>query len=168
MPERIGGRFVRSAPQAREYVSGLVAGLGWKNGWTLAEQAGEMPPDGMQRLLRWADWDIDAVRDDLRDDVIEHLASTCGCGWKAATPRMCRPPRSTTSGGRHWWSRTIRIGWQAGRGHWLLARRSITDPAEIACYVCYGPRHSTPLGLAWLAVSRSVAIKGESWSPSQA
>jgi hypothetical protein len=27
----------------------------------------------MQRLLRWADWDIDAVRDDLRDDVLEHL-----------------------------------------------------------------------------------------------
>jgi hypothetical protein len=35
--------------------------LGWslawrKNGWTLAEQAGEAGPDGMQRLLRRADW----------------------------------------------------------------------------------------------------------------
>jgi SRSO17 transposase len=69
--ERIVGRFARSEPRARarEYVSGLVAGLERKNGWTLAEQAGEASPDGMQRLLRWADWDIDGVRDDVRDYV---------------------------------------------------------------------------------------------------
>jgi hypothetical protein len=54
-------------------VSGLVAGLERKNGWTLAEQAGENSPDGVQRLLRWADWDIDGVRDDLRGYLIEHL-----------------------------------------------------------------------------------------------
>jgi SRSO17 transposase len=44
-------------------VSGLVAGLERKNGWTLAERAGEVSPDGMQRLLRRADWDVDDVRD---------------------------------------------------------------------------------------------------------
>jgi hypothetical protein len=51
---RIAGRFGRSEPRARvrEYVSGLVAGLERKNGWTLAERAGEVSPDGMQRLLR--------------------------------------------------------------------------------------------------------------------
>jgi hypothetical protein len=27
-------------------------------------------PDGMQRSLRRADWDVDDVRDDLRDDVL--------------------------------------------------------------------------------------------------
>lgn len=27
----------------------------------------------MQRLLRWADWDIEAVRDDVRDYEVEHL-----------------------------------------------------------------------------------------------
>jgi hypothetical protein len=50
-------RFWRSEPRARvrEYVSGLVAGLERKNGWTLAERAGEAGPDGMQRLLRCAD-----------------------------------------------------------------------------------------------------------------
>src|SRR3712207_8816397 len=54
---RVAGRFGRSEPRARsrEYVSGLVAGLERKNGWTLAERAGERSPDGMQRLLRWAD-----------------------------------------------------------------------------------------------------------------
>ena len=55
--ERIAGRFGRAEPRARvrEYVSGLVAGLERKNGWTLAEQAGGAGPDGMQRLLRCAD-----------------------------------------------------------------------------------------------------------------
>jgi SRSO17 transposase len=73
--DRIGVRFARSEPRlrAREYVSGLVAGLERKNGWTLAERAGDVSPDGMQRLLRKADWDVDGVRDDVRSHVIEHL-----------------------------------------------------------------------------------------------
>src|SRR5215472_1246011 len=78
--ERIAGRFGRSEPRARvrEYVSGLVAGLERKNGWTLAERAGEASPDGMQRLLRQADWDTREVRDDVRDYVIENLGSPDG------------------------------------------------------------------------------------------
>ena len=78
--ERIAGRFARSEPRARvrEYVSGLVAGLERKNGWTLAERAGETSPDGMQRLLRRADWDVGGVRDDVRDYVIGHLGDRDG------------------------------------------------------------------------------------------
>ena len=64
--------------RVRAYVAGLVAGLERKNGWTLAEQAGEVSPDGMQRLLRWADWDVDGVRDDVRDYVIEQLGDAGG------------------------------------------------------------------------------------------
>ena len=53
------------------------------------------------------------------------------------------------------WARIpVRICWRPGRGHWLLARRSISDPAEIAYYVCYGPRRSTLVDLAWIAGSR--------------
>jgi SRSO17 transposase len=72
---RVAGRFGRAEPRARvrEYVSGLVAGLERKNGWTLAERAGEVSPDGMQRLLRRADWDVDGVRDDVRSYVVERL-----------------------------------------------------------------------------------------------
>src|SRR5947208_8611378 len=78
--ERISGRFARAEPRARvrEYVSGLVTGLERKNGWTLAERAGDVSPDGMQRLLRRADWDVDGVRDDVRDYVIEHLGDGQG------------------------------------------------------------------------------------------
>jgi SRSO17 transposase len=49
------------------------AGLERKNGWTLAERAGAASPDGMQRLLRHADWDTRKFRDDVRDYVAEHL-----------------------------------------------------------------------------------------------
>ena len=304
--DRVGGRFVRSEPRsrAREYVLGLTAGLERKNGWTLAERAGEGSPDGMQRLLRRADWDVEGVRDDLRDYVVEHLGvpdgvlivddtgflkkgtrsagvqrqysgtagrtENCQVGvflayvsarghalidrelylpesWTADRDR-CRAagvpdevefvtkPRqamamieraldagvpfgwvtadeacgqakylrfwleqrdvahvlatrvndtlSTTDfrqaragaliaqlPARAWrrlsagagahgpreydWARVpIRVLWEPGRGHWLLARRSITDPGEIACYVCYGPRRCTLLGLAWIAGTR--------------
>jgi SRSO17 transposase len=71
----IGSRFVRSEPRARvgAYVRGLLAGLERKNGWTLAEHAGAVSPDGMQRLLRTADWDVDGVRDDVRGYVLDGL-----------------------------------------------------------------------------------------------
>ncbi len=77
---RIAPRFARSEPRKRvlAYVRGLLAPLEKKNSWTLAEQAGEAIPDGMQRLLAYADWDADAVRDDVRDYVVEHLGDAAG------------------------------------------------------------------------------------------
>jgi hypothetical protein len=58
---QIADRFARAEPRARvrRYVSGLIAGLERKNGWTLAEQAGDLSPDGMQRQFRRAGWDVD-------------------------------------------------------------------------------------------------------------
>ena len=41
----------------------------------MAEQIGELRPDGVQRLLNQARWDADLVRDDLRDYVIERLGT---------------------------------------------------------------------------------------------
>src|SRR4029450_11022648 len=48
------------------YRRGLLGAVTRKNGWQLAEHAGEGTPDGMQRLLATADWDPDLVRGDLR------------------------------------------------------------------------------------------------------
>jgi SRSO17 transposase len=72
---RIGERFVRAEPRRRAlaYLRGLLGNVGRKNGWQLAEHAGERSPDGMQRLLATAGWDADAVRDDLCAYVMEHL-----------------------------------------------------------------------------------------------
>ena len=77
---RIAGRFVRAEPRRRvlAYLRGLLGNGGRKNGWQLAEHAGEATPDGMQRLLATADWDPDGVRDDLRGYVVEHLGDPGG------------------------------------------------------------------------------------------
>ena len=77
---RIAPRFARAEPRERvlAYVRGLLAPLEKKNSWTLAERAGEAVPDGMQRLLATADWDADAVRDDVRDYVLAHLGDPAG------------------------------------------------------------------------------------------
>jgi SRSO17 transposase len=303
--ERIAGRFGRAEPRARvrEYLCGLVAGLERKNGWTLAEHAGAVSPDGMQRLLRRADWDVDGVRDDVRSYVVEHPGSpdgvliaddtgfikkgtrsagvqrqysgtagrteNCQAGvflayasryghalidrelylprsWaddperrrEAGIPReaefttkpaqaqamidralhagvpfawftadetygqakwlqawlekrdvwyvmaiRCSDTLTTPEGeqradaltaavpARSWqmisagagahgpreydWARVpVRPGWERGRGHWLLARRSRTDPEDIAYCACYGPRRSSTVDLAWAAGSR--------------
>ena len=73
---RLGPRFGRAEPRrrVRAYVESLLSPVERKNGWQLAEQAGEPTPTGMQRLLGGAKWDADAVRDDLRAYVLEHLA----------------------------------------------------------------------------------------------
>jgi SRSO17 transposase len=44
-----------------------------KNGWQLAEAAGDRTPDGVQEFLSRVRWDADAVRDDLRAYVAQHL-----------------------------------------------------------------------------------------------
>jgi SRSO17 transposase len=77
---RIAGRFGRAEPRRRvlAYLRGLLGNVGRKNGWQLAEHAGEATPDGMQRLLATADWDPDLVRDDLRSYVVEHLGDPSG------------------------------------------------------------------------------------------
>jgi SRSO17 transposase len=64
--------------RARLCIEGLLSGLERKNGWSLAEYAGEGSPDGMQRLFNAAKWDVDGVRDDVRDYVIDHLGEADG------------------------------------------------------------------------------------------
>jgi len=54
----------------------------------------------------------------------------------------------------HWARLPVQADWKRGRGHWLLARRSLSDPGEIAYYACYGPRRSSTADLAWTAGSR--------------
>ena len=77
---RIAKRFRRSEvlERAKRYLAGLLDRIERKNGWQLAEHLGEAGPQGVQRLLNAADWEADAVRDDLRAYVIEHLGDPVG------------------------------------------------------------------------------------------
>src|SRR6266849_914985 len=75
MHERIAPRFGRAEvrSRARRFLEGLLGPVERKNGWQLAEELGEHGPRGVQRLLGEAAWDEEAVRDDLRAYVNEHL-----------------------------------------------------------------------------------------------
>ena len=72
---RIAPRFSRAEPRrrARAYLRGLMAPLGRKNRWQLAEAAGDPSPDGVQEFLARMRWDADLVRDDLRRYVVDTL-----------------------------------------------------------------------------------------------
>lgn len=72
---RIACRFDRKEPRQRvlAYLKGLLSPVERKNGWQLAEYAGDKTPDGVQRLLATYRWDADRVRDDLRSYVVEYL-----------------------------------------------------------------------------------------------
>jgi SRSO17 transposase len=69
-------RVTRAEPRQRAiaYIRGLLSTTERKNGWHLAELAGEATPDGMQRLLNTAKWDADRVRDDLQEYILTHLS----------------------------------------------------------------------------------------------
>lgn len=70
---RIGSRFRGAEVRQRavRFLQGLMSGVERKNGWQLAEELGEHGPRGVQRLLADADWDEEALRDDLRAYVVE-------------------------------------------------------------------------------------------------
>lgn len=67
--------FARVEPfgQARKYLAGLMSDLPRKNGWSIAEYAGDGTPDRMQRLLNHAVWDDDQVQGVVRRFVVEAL-----------------------------------------------------------------------------------------------
>lgn len=71
--DRLGPRFARAEPRRRAwaYLRGLLLPIERKNGWQLAEAAGDATPDGVQDCLSRTRWD--AVRNDLQAYVHQHL-----------------------------------------------------------------------------------------------
>ena len=65
--------------RAGRYVDALVSELPMRNGWTIAEQAGERSPDGMQRLLSRASWDDDAAMSVVRRYAVAGLDAAARC-----------------------------------------------------------------------------------------
>jgi len=73
--DQIAQRFTRYEPvrHAAGLMLGMLSGLDRKNCWTIAEHRADASPDGLQHLLSRAKWDANAVRDDLRGYVVDHL-----------------------------------------------------------------------------------------------
>jgi SRSO17 transposase len=78
--EQIAPRFrrIEARRRVRAYVQGLLAPVERKNGWQLAEYAGDRTPDAVQDFLARMRWDADQVRDDLRSYVVAQLGDADG------------------------------------------------------------------------------------------
>jgi len=77
---RVGRHFARAEARqrARGYIRGLVSEIKRKNGWQLAEHIGEQTPDGVQRLLSSAVWDVEGVQDEVRAAAVDLLGHPKG------------------------------------------------------------------------------------------
>jgi SRSO17 transposase len=70
--------------QAGKYVGALVSGLPRRNGWTIAERAGDKTPDRTQRLLSRAVWDTFAAMGEVRRFAVAGLEEAA---WKSGRRR---------------------------------------------------------------------------------
>ena len=104
---RIAPRFRRREvrDRARRYLVELLGPVERRTGPKMAGHMGEKTDDGVQRLLNKARWDADAVRDDLRDYVVENLGDPSGVlvlteiGFPKKGPKsagVARQPNPTT------------------------------------------------------------------------
>ncbi len=76
--------FVRTGPwlQARKYVAALVSELPERNGWTIAQHAGDRSPDRTQRLLNRAAWDAFAAMSEIRRFAVAGLEEAARRGGR--------------------------------------------------------------------------------------
>jgi SRSO17 transposase len=77
---RLAPYFARSQSRDRvlAYLRGLLSEAERKNSWQVAEVCGEPTPYGFQYLLSRAEWDADAVCDELRIYSMQHLGDPHG------------------------------------------------------------------------------------------
>ena len=61
-------------------MSALVSELPKRNGWTIAQHAGDRTPDRMQRLLNRASWDTLAAMSEVRRFAVAGLTEAARCG----------------------------------------------------------------------------------------
>jgi SRSO17 transposase len=130
--ERIAPRFRRVEPRRRAvaYLKGLLAPVERKNGWQLAEAAGDSTPDGMQDFLARMHWDAEGVRDDLRAYVVEHLGDAgavlvldeTGFLKKGTKSVGVQRQYSGTAGRIENCQIGVFLGYASGHGHALIDR----------------------------------------------
>src|SRR5271170_7366242 len=72
--------FARTGPwlQAGKYLNAVAADLVKRNGWSVAEYAGDPTPDKMQRLLNRAAWDTGAAMGVVRRFAVAGLTQAAG------------------------------------------------------------------------------------------
>jgi hypothetical protein len=154
IPEEV--EFATKPRQAQAMISRAIA-VGVPFAWFTADETYGQA-EWLQAWLE--DQDVSYVMAIGCSDTLTTPAGEQRAGALIAAAPARAWQRISTGAGAHgprefdWTRIPVRAGCRPGRGHWLLARRSISDPAEIAYYACYGPRRSSTADLAWIAGSR--------------
>jgi SRSO17 transposase len=149
--------FASKPRQARMMLERAIA-AGVPFAWFTADEAYGQNP-GLRRWLE--EQDIAYVMATRCDDkVASGLFTTTRVDHLIATVRPGAWVRMSCGDGAHGpriydWARVpIRRAFGTDRGGWMLARRSISDPTEIAYYVCYGKRATRLRALVRVAGTR--------------
>ena len=133
LKERIGRLFGRPEPrrQIGLYLDGLIGEVDKKNGWQLAEYAGDPAPWRMQALLGRTIWDQERARDICREYVIERLGDASGVLVVDETGFLKKGTHSVGVGRQY--SGTagriencqvgVFLGYASAKGHALIDRR---------------------------------------------
>jgi SRSO17 transposase len=133
LKKRVGALFRRAEPrrQVGLLLEGMIGGAERKNGWQLAESAGDPAPWRMQALLGRTLWDQDKARDICRDYVIERLGDPAGVLVLDETGFLKKGRHSVgvarqysgTAGRIENCQIGVFLGYASPRGHALIDRR---------------------------------------------
>lgn len=130
--DRIGFRFGRPEirSRARIYLEVLLSNVPRKNGWQVAERAGDATPKNIQHFLGRSKWDADEVCDDLQRYVIDQLGEKDGVLVVDETGFLKKGKKSAGVGRQY--SGTagriencqigVFLGYRSSRGHALIDR----------------------------------------------
>src|SRR3954464_15874405 len=172
--ERIRPLFLqeRMAQSASLFLDALLGPERRKTGWMRAEAAGDPGPWRQQALLGRARWDADALRDCVRDYVVERLAAPCAA-LLVDEPGVLKPGPASCGAGRQYTGSAGKItncqigvfaAYVSSKGHAFidpqlyLPKAWTGDPARMtAAHVPAGITFATKPQLALGMVARAIA-----------
>ena len=171
---RIRGLFTqkRVAASAGMFLDGLLGDERRKTGWMRAEAAGDPGPWRQQALLGRGRWDADALRDIVRDYVVETLGADDAVlvidetGFLKQGKASCGVGRQYTGSAGKITNCQIGVfaAYVSARGHAFIDRALYLpkawtdDPARLArCYVPEDQSFATKPALAVQMIERAIA-----------
>jgi hypothetical protein len=135
LTDLISHRFSRAEPRRLviSYMEGLLSSELRKTAFALASRAREVGPDGMQRLLRTAKWDADAVRDDLRAYVLRNTRVPAAGPGDRDRAVLVTAQQTFVKKGRH----SAGTAWQYSSEHGRM------ENCQIGLFLSYVSEHGT-------------------------
>src|ERR1700726_71381 len=165
-------RQERVATNAGLFLEGLLGDEQRKTGWMRAEAAGDPGPWRQQAILGRGRWDADALRDIVRDYVVEHLAADDAVlvidetGFLKQGRASCGVGRQYTGSARKITNCQIGVfaTYVSRHGHAFIDRALYLpkawtdDPARmVQAHVPNGTAFATKPGLAVRMIERTIA-----------